>query len=204
MTMNPGKPTLLCALSFGVALLLLAGCGGGASSPAPSSDTPPAAYATRLSYTNPPLSGYSLQAEPASNGTSHLVLDLVGPAGTVARGVSIFLTADPAKVSWSQGSGSAFATPGTVFNLGSAPQAFVAKVSAAGALQAGIYQKAGTATYGSAPLVTLALDLKPGAVSPGSAVALAPSAGQVPVYVDQNGIVEAFGQAIAIGTLVAD
>jgi hypothetical protein len=201
--MNQGKRTILGATCSALGLLLLGGCGGGggAASSSPAA-APAAAYATVLSYSNPPLGGYSLQAEPASNGTAHLVLDLVGPAGTVAQGVSFFLTADPAMVSWSQ-QGSAYAAPGTVFSLGSAPQAFVTQVTAGGGLQVGIYQKSGTATYGSAPLVTLALDLKPAAVSPGSAVALAPSAGQQAVFLDPNGAVEAFPEAIAIGGLVA-
>ena len=208
--MHLGKATLLPAAGSALALLLLCGCGGGGSSPAPASAPAPSpaspakTYATALTYTNPPLGGYSLQAEPASNGTAHLVLDLVGPAGTAAQGISFFLTADPAQVSWSQGSGSAYATPGTVFSLGSAPQAFLAKVSAAGALQVGIYQKSGTATYGSAPLVTLALDLDPDAVSPGSAVALTPTSGQQAVYVDPSGTVHPFPQAIAVGTLLAN
>ena len=199
--MNPNQRTLLFAALSGPALLLLCGCGGGASAPSGSS-APAAAYATVLTYTNPPPGGYTLQAEPASNGTAHLVLDLVGPSGTVAQGVSFFLTADPAKVTWSQ-SGTGYAVPGAVFSLGAAPQAFVTQVSA-GALQVGIYQKSGVATYGSAPLVTLALDLKPGAVSPGSTVALAPTAGQQAVFVDQNGAVELFPEAIAVGALVAD
>ena len=197
--MNPGMPSILCA-----ALLLLCGCGGGGGSTSTSTaaGAPPAAHATVLTYTNPPLEGYSLQAEPASNGTSHLVLDLVGPSGASAQGVSFFLTADPAMVSWSQ-QGTAYAVPGTVFSLGSAPQAFVATASAQGALQVGIYQKSGAATYGSAPLVSMALDLKPGAVSPGAEVSLAPTAGQPVVFVDSNGSVELAPEPIAVGRLVA-
>lgn len=192
------KPIQLCAALAGV-LLLLPGCGGG---PPANAVTP--AYAKTLTYTNPPLGGYSLQAAPSSNGTSHLVLNLVGPSGAVARGVSFFLTADPALVSWSPGTGSAYATPGAVFNLGSAPQAFTSKVSAAGALQVGIYQKAGPATYGAAPLASVALDLKTGVVTSGSTVALAPTAGQQAVYVDANGAVQPFAAPIAVGTLVAN
>jgi hypothetical protein len=200
--MNQGKLTILRAACSGLALLLLGGCGGGGGSSSSGPSASPTVYATVLTYTNPPLGGYSLQAEPASNGTAHLVLDLVGPSNTVAQGISFFLSADPAMVSWSR-QGAAYAAPGTVFSLGSAPQAFVTKVSIAGDLQVGIYQKSGGATYGSAPLVSLALDLKPGAVSPGAAVALAPTAGQQAVLVGQSGTVQPFPEVIAVGALVA-
>ena len=200
--MNLCLRTLLPAAFAGPALLLLCGCGGGASAPSGPS-APAATYATVLTYTNPPLGGYSLQAEPASNGTAHLVLDLVGPAGTASQGVSFFLTANPAMVSWSQGSGSAYATPGSVFNLGAAPQAFITQVSASGNLQVGLFQKSGTATYGSAPLVSVALDLLPGAVVPGAVVGLAPTSGQFAVYVDNSGAVQPFPAPIAVGTLMA-
>jgi hypothetical protein len=196
--MHQGNLTILSAACSGLALLVLGGCGGGGGSSA----SAPAAYASVLSYSNPPLGGYSLQAEPASNHTARLVLDLVGPAGTVARGVSFFLTADPAMVAWSP-QGSAYAVPGTAFSLGPAPQAFVAK-AAAGNLQVGIFQKSGAATYGSAPLVQVALDLKAGVVLPGSTVALGPSAGLGPVLVDANGAVQPFPAAIAVGALTAE
>ncbi len=196
--------SLGATLSAGLAGLLLCGCGGGASSSVSGPSTPTStAYATALTYSNPPAGGYSLQAEPASNGTAHLVLDLVGPAGTVAQGVSCFLTADPADVAWAPGSGSAYATAGTVFNLGPAPQAFFSKVSGSGELQVGIYQKAGTATFAGAALLSVALDLNPGAVPAGSPVPLAPTPGTQAVYLDGTGTVRPFPAAIAVGTLTA-
>jgi hypothetical protein len=184
-------------LALAPVLLLLAACGGGGSGAGP------AAAATTLTYTNPPLSGYSLQAVPASNHTGQLTLNLVGPTGQVAQGVSIFLTADPAMVTWAKTAG-AYAVPGTVFTLGPAPQAFITSVSAAGGLQVGLYQKTGSVTYGSAPLLSLGLNLLAGTVKPGSSVALAVSSGTQAVYVDGNGAVQPLAAPIAVGTLVAN
>ena len=184
----------------GLLLLALSAC----SSSGSSSPTPAPGYATRLSYSNPPLSGYSLQADPASNGTAHLVLNLVGPAGTVAQGLSFFVSADPAKVAWSKASGSAYATPGTVFNLGSAPQPFLTSLSASGDLQVGIYQKSGSVTLGGAPLVAMAMDLQANAVPVGSTVALAVTPGKQAVYLDATGTVQPLPAAIVIGSLTAN
>ncbi len=109
-------------------LLLLAACsggGGGSSSPT---------YATSLSYTNPTSGSYQLVQDPASSGGT-LVLDLVGPSGAALSGVSFSLSADTSKVSWT--------TPiqnGNTFNLGSAPQAFLTKVSGT-ELQGAVAQK---------------------------------------------------------------
>ena len=198
MNLRSFVPPVLAALG-----LLVPGCGGGSKgASAPAAPT----YATSLSYTNPPLTGYSLQALAGTNQTSHLVLNLMGPAGTVVQGVSFFLTADPAKVSWaSSGSGvSAYATAGTVFNLGAAPQPFATAISAGGGLQVGIYQKSGTATFAAAPIVSVGLGLASATVPAGSAVALTVTPGQQAVFVDANGTVQPFAAPIAIGTLTAN
>jgi hypothetical protein len=186
-------------LALAPVLLLLAACGGGGSGAGPVAPAP----ATTLSYTNPPLAGYSLQVVPASNHTRQLTLNLVGPTGQMAQGVSIFLTADPALVTWAKTAG-AYAVPGTVFTLGPAPQAFVTSVSAAGGLQVGLYQKTGSVTYGSAPLLSLGLNLLAGSVKAGSTVALSVSSGTQAVYVDVNGAVQPLAAPVAVGTLVAN
>jgi hypothetical protein len=202
--MRPSIFHLLAAL--GCCLAIGCGGGGGGTTAGTAPVTPPApssTYATTLVYSNPALSGYSLQADPASNGTGHLVLNLVGPAGTAAQGVSFFLTADPASVTWSKAGWSTYLLPGSVFDLGTAPQALAAGLLPDGGLQAGLYQKSGTAAFGSAPLASVALDLVPDAVTPGTTVSLAPTAGQQAVYLDGQGQVQPLPAAIGIGTLVA-
>ncbi len=90
-----------------------------------------------------------------------------------------------------------------MFDLGAAPQALAAGLLPGGGLQAGLYQKSGTATFSSAPLASVALDLIPDAVTAGTTVALAPTAGQQAVYVDGQDRVQPLPAAIGIGTLVA-
>jgi hypothetical protein len=197
--MNPGLSAKLQSVFGGLALLLLPACGGGSSHGASAS-----AYATTLAYTNPSSSGYTLQVASGNN-TGHLVLNLVGPAGVAARGVSFFLSADPAMVTWSMGTGTpSYATAGTVFTLGAAPQAFVTSRSATGDLQVGLFQKSGSATYGSAPILSVALDLASTTLKPGSTVTLAVTPNQQAMYVDGNGAVQSFPAPIAIGTLTAN
>ena len=194
--MNPRLPTFQASL---LALGLLCGCGGKSSHTAPASP-----YARTLSYVNPAQSGYSLQVASGNN-SSHLVLNLVGPAGAAAQGVSIFLTADPALATWSKGTGTpSYATAGGAFTLGAAPQAFVTSLSATGDLQVGLFQKAGSVVYGAAPIVSVALELAGATIPTGSPVTLTVTAGQQAVYVDATGTVKLFPAPIAIGTLTAD
>ena len=184
------KTIKLAALA--ATLLLIPACS--------SSDYP--AVASSLNYTNPQSpSGYYLQVDPTTNNSKHIVLNLMGPGGTKAQGVSFFVTADYAKVAWSQNSGQ-YATPGTAFNLGTAPQAFTTRVSATGDLQVGIYQKSGSVTLGSAPIVSLGLDLASATLTPGP-VSLSETPGQVMVYLDGTGTVQTITAPIAVGTLTA-
>ena len=91
-------------------------------------------------------------------------LDLYGPTATTttARGVAIFLTTDTSKATWvnpSTGSTSgSLIKVGSQFTLGSSPQ-LLADVASSGALQAGVFQKGGTAaTYSdTTPILSVAL-----------------------------------------------
>lgn len=76
-----------------LALLALSACGGGSSSSSP--------HASALAYVNPAgTSGnYALVKDPASTGTQ-LVLDVVGPEGSAAVGVTFGFDVDAAKAAW--------------------------------------------------------------------------------------------------------
>ncbi|MBI1752415.1 MAG: hypothetical protein HY014_06835 [Acidobacteria bacterium] len=184
---------LSCA--FAGVLGLLTACGGGSS-------TPPGP-ATKLHYTNPPASGFRLEVDPATNDTPHLVLNLVGPAGTTGQGAALFLTCDATKAVWaSPGGADPFAKAGGALTLG--PVAlFKSKRQGAGDLEVGICQTgAPAANLGKAPIVSLALDLKPdGGLLSGTAVALAPTTGKASKYLDAQMADQPM--ALGVGTLTA-
>ncbi len=163
--------TALPALS----LLAFLACGGGGGG----SSTPPAAPAAgKLVYTDPTSGTYRLLKNGALSTDSHLVLDLVGPAGAQGRGVAFSLTADASLVSWSkpQATDAELVAP-ALLELGSAPQIF--KVKAVGATLQAAYAQKGAALSAKAldaPFGRVALALKPGAHG---SVSLTASAAQV-------------------------
>jgi hypothetical protein len=166
----------------------------------PAPQTPQPAAGAVLVYTNPPAVGYRLEADPGSNGSAHLRLNLVGPAGTRARGVALFVTVDDSRATWAAPMAGA---PGLIQNLGvwdpgADPAPMVAK-TANGTLQAGLFQKDGTPVLlGAAPLAQFALDLNP-AAAPGP-VPLAVPAGKRSVCLDDHGQLQPI--TLGLGTLV--
>lgn len=144
-------PSLLAALGL-VSFLACGGGGGGGGTP-----TPPKTIADTLTYTNP--SGtYSLVKNTAKSTATHLVLDLVGPVGSVS-GVGFYLTADQTKVTWTTvDSGDAEKVKSSTFS-----NTIVKSKVSGDTLQAGVYQKGTTtavAATTSTVLASVALDLK--------------------------------------------
>ena len=157
-TMTPMQKLLSLPALLGLAALLACGGGGGSSN---NNNTP--TNATSLAYTDPASGTYLLKKNTALSTTTHLVLDLVGPAAATGTGVSATFSADPTKVTWTNvGATDTTATyveNGTVFSLGTAPQILKAKV-ASGVLQVTAAQKGtGSPVALNAPLLRLALDL---------------------------------------------
>lgn len=131
-------PTLALAgllLSFGLA------CGGGSSAPAPQAAAP----AASLSYTDPAGSSWRLLKDASSTPT-RLVLNLVGPAGTLTRGVGFNLKA-PEGLKFDAFPGGMLIQDAGVYQLLSnaldpnEPVALVGGVKTGNLLSAGIYQK---------------------------------------------------------------
>lgn len=149
----------------------LAGCGGGGGG---STATPTPTVATSLVYANPTTGGYQLVKNAALSTATHLVLDLTGPSGTQARGLAVGLTFTVAgRAGWAPVTpgGANLVQEGGVFTLGAAPRALVGRTVNNGIdLEVGLFQKgaAGSAaTLGTAPLASVAMDLKAGA-TPGA------------------------------------
>jgi len=133
----------ILSLALGGLLLTLGlACGGGSSSPAP---TPAPAAAAGLAYTDPTGSGWRLVKDASSTPTK-LVLNLVGPAGTLTRGVGIHLQA-PAGVTFGTfADGLAIHDTGVYDLLSEAndatePVAVVAGLKPGNVLTAGLFQK---------------------------------------------------------------
>src|SRR5512133_489176 len=139
-------------------LLACGGGGGGSSTPAP----PPTA--TSLAYTDPTSGTFLLKKNTTLSTTTHLVLDLVGPASATGSGITATFGADTTKVVWANVAATAptgtFVQNGAVFSLGTAPQILKGTVTG-GALQVTAAQKGtGSPVSLNAPLLRVALDLK--------------------------------------------
>jgi len=150
------------SIPYCIGTLLLGGllaCGGGFSSS--SSSTPGLGFTSTAS-----TSSYRFVKNATLSTDTRLALDLLGPQGTAARGVALYLATDGTKVEWVNPSTGAttgsLVTTGSAFTLGSAPQLVSTKAEGA-TLQVGAFQKGGAAaTYGTTPILTIGLALKSG------------------------------------------
>ena len=158
----------LAALA-GLLLTGLLACGGGGGGSIPAGGA-----GTTLTYVNPTgTSGqYALVLDPASTSSS-LVLDLVGPAGTLAVGVTFSFTVDAARATW--GNAPAYVANGTLFTSSSGliAQGWVTGTGTGTRQLQGIVSYQGLANYvsdiGPAQGVICRLRLTPGSGTAGSA-----------------------------------
>ena len=148
----------LSLLAMGIA------CGGG-STTASAAPRPPA---KALTYADPQGAGWRLVQDPASTPT-RLVLDLVGPAGLMTRGVGFNLQGGNGIAFGSFANGLPIADAGVYQLLSAAadpnePVALVGGVKPGNLLSVGIYQKdrAQPAQDSGAPLCQIAIVIAPG------------------------------------------
>jgi hypothetical protein len=179
------KPTSTFLAAAALMAFLACGGGGGSSSSSSSSSS-----GSQLGYSNPSnTSGWYLAQDPASTST-HLVLDLMAPSGTSGQGITLVLTTNASQATWSYVSGTSYATQ-TVYN-----DPLVTKASISGSsLRILISQGAGTpVSYGSTPVVQVALDWVSGAAS-GTVSLAATQAGHLGTSSTPSSI------TVAVGTL---
>jgi len=150
----------------GAALLLALACGGGSGGGTPVSTTP----ASELVYTDPVLvpSAWQLVADASSTNT-RLVLDLQPPAGAVGQGVTLTLTltGNSSAASWHNfGTGAA---PNYLNNIvypsPLSPTPVSSVLNSALRLVVAQAPTAAPVTYGTLPVLQVALDLAPSAVT---------------------------------------
>lgn len=152
-----------CSLSLlGVTTLLTLACGsggGGGNTP-----PPPPPVASALSFVDATAGPFQLKKNTRDSRTDLLVLDLVASQAGQGAGVSLQLTVDGTKASWTKiaASDPEFARNGAVFTLGNAPQAFKGKVTGS-TLHVALSQKglANAATLNGV-VASFGLSLKPG------------------------------------------
>ncbi|MFZ1375640.1 MAG: hypothetical protein WAS25_03510 [Geothrix sp.] len=163
---------ILCTLP----LLGLLACGGG------SDQAPERAVASSLVYTEPASTGWRLVKAPESTAT-RVVLSLVGPTGTTARGAGFILQADTSRVVFgtfaegSEASNTLYIKDGGVFDLYSLPDGspgtpddpiLLGGYLKGGALNAGSFAKqtwVGTPRAVDVPLFHVAVELKAGTLA---------------------------------------
>jgi len=140
---------------------LLLSCGGSAT---PQPPTPPATYATQLTYTEPPATGWRFtRASGTGTSADPLILELRGPATPRIKGIAFRVDLGAAsKVTWANLAPGTFIAASPNLTLGSEPRLLKDKLIA-NELQVGLFQKTGDADA-SLGVVRLALTLKAGQV----------------------------------------
>lgn len=159
--MHPKRPMFVTDALASLALGTFLACGGGGHDPAP----PP--KASRIVYAPPASGAYAFIRNASVSTDTHLVLDLQGPVGTSLRGVAFYLTTDASRLTWAKVGASDAQYAETAFDGAQAYSSIVKTKVTAGELQVAALLQA-TSPYPSIlspdyPLVTLALDLNPGA-----------------------------------------
>ena len=117
-----------------------------------------------LAYTNPAPKGFRLEVDPATNHSSHLVLNLVGPRGARVYGVAFFIGLRDDRAEWVQPAGVAeFFRCGRGWNPGlNPPRLARAKVSE-GLIEVGMFRRQGPpGILDGTPILSLALEPKKG------------------------------------------
>jgi len=146
-------------------VLLLLACGGGSTS---------VRNASSLGYTSPTDTSSWRLVQAASSTSTHLVLDLLAPAGASGQGVTLVLTTTPSLATWSFATGASYAAV-TAYPT---PVVNVASVQGAN-LRILVAKAPGTpVAYGTGPVLTVALDLASGA-PPGAVAVTVAQAGHL-------------------------
>jgi hypothetical protein len=159
--------------------------------------------ADTLNYSDPASGSYRLVKNAAKSSASHLVLDLVGPSGSLS-GVGFYLTADQTKVTWTTvDTGDAEKIKSSVFS-----NTLVKSKVTGDTLQAGIYQKGTTGAINAATttvLASVALDLRRGMVIANPpTVGLAAVSGKAIILNPPGSATSTSAINIAMGALVAN
>ena len=192
---RPFRITQSTLSALGLATLLACSGGGGGGDNKP----PPKTIADTLVYTNP-TGIYALVKNTTKSTATHLVLDLVGPAGS--SGVGFYLTADQTKVTWTTvDSGDPEKVKSSTF------ASTIVKTKVSGdTLQAGIYQKGTTpaaTTTTATVLASVALDLKSN-IPVNSTVSLSAVSGKALILNPPANSTVTTGITVATGSVVAN
>jgi hypothetical protein len=157
--------------------------------------------AKAFAYTDPTSTTDWRLVRDSSSTDTHLVLNLVGPTGSSAKGAGVTLLADATKAKWSVIGTDGQAVQNVAFNLGSGTPLVRGMVSG-DALLAGVFQKGGNPVTTSSPVIRVALDLNTqGNIASGTAIPISVAANSAKI-VDASGATADIN--LAVGQLLAN